>query len=153
MRRNALPAMPTVGAGASHCEDSPAHHHIRLPCRPSMRTPHGLCSDVACRAFKIRCRAFKPPHCALKNTASRLETSPHLKTTASRLKTSPQPPNACFNQVGLTRMPSLAGGPFLLDLPYHIRVAAFLHLHPGPPAVGDRATPIHLLDHQGLRSL
>ena len=33
MRRNALPAMPTVGAGSSQREDSPAHClHMRIPC-------------------------------------------------------------------------------------------------------------------------
>ena len=32
--RNLLPAMPTVGAGSSRREDSPAHRNIRIPCHP-----------------------------------------------------------------------------------------------------------------------
>ena len=48
------PQMPTVGAGSSQREDSPAHHlAMRIPCQPRIAPingrPHGLCSDVARR--------------------------------------------------------------------------------------------------------
>ena len=68
---------PTVGAGSSQREDSPAHRlAIRIPCQPRLAPinvrPHGLCSDVARRVAPQTRIAFNNCCVAINTAASRL---------------------------------------------------------------------------------
>ena len=85
------PPTPTVGAGSSQREDSPA---TTSPCayRALRRwRPHGLCSDVVCRVAVLERNAKIPPPVPLPPPCPYLATPPASRPSPCQPLTIPPP--------------------------------------------------------------